>query len=130
MKTIEITRNDWERSLDAFSAAHEGWLVSLEVLSPSLGAQPIMTDLPLIGVTVDDKQGEGIAISAERPNGEHTTHFVAAPTHVWVERTDEGTDVALEIEGSDGSRAVLALKTPARPEIVDGMPRRAAAARH
>jgi hypothetical protein len=40
-----------------------------------------------------------------------------------VERTDEGTDVALAIESSDGSRALLALKTPARPETVYGIPR-------
>jgi Family of unknown function (DUF5335) len=125
MKTQEIAHSDWERSLDAFSAAHEGWLVSLEVLSPALGAQPVLTDVPLVGVTLEDHQGDAIAIAAERRTGEHATHFVDTPTHIWVERTDEGTDVALAIESSDGSRAVLALKTPARPETVDGIPRHA-----
>jgi len=123
MKTQEIVQSEWERTLEAFSAAHEGWLVSLEVLSPSFGAQPVLTDLPLVGVTLEDHQGDAIAIAAERATGEHATHFVDAPTHVWVERTDEGTDVALAIESSDGSRALLALKTPARPETVDGIPR-------
>jgi uncharacterized protein DUF5335 len=122
MRTEEIARSDWERSLDAFSAVHEGWLVSLQVLSPELGAQPVITDLPLVGVTLDDEQAQGIAIAAERSAGEHATHFVAAPTHVWVERTEEGADVALEIESSDGSRTLLSLKTPARPETVDGLP--------
>lgn len=122
MKTVEIARPDWERSLDTFSAVHEGWLVSLEVLSPALGAQPVMTDLPLVGVTVEDREGHGIAIAAERSRGEHATHFVPEPTHIWLERTDEDADVALEIEASDGSRALLALKTPARPETVDGLP--------
>jgi uncharacterized protein DUF5335 len=122
MNTVEIARTDWEKSLDTFSAVHEGWLVSLEVLSPALGAQPVLTDLPLVGVTLDDQRGDGIAIAAERSAGEHTTHFVAFPAHVWLERTDEGVDVALQIESADGTRAILELKTPARPETVDGMP--------
>jgi hypothetical protein len=122
MDTVEIARSDWEKSLDTFSAVHEGWLVSLEVLSPALGAQPVLTDLPLVGVTLDDQRGEGIAIAAERSAGEHMTHFVASPAHVWLERTDEGVDVALQIESADGTRAILELKTPARPETVDGIP--------
>lgn len=122
MNTVEIARSDWEEALDTFSAVHEGWLVSLEVLSPALGAQPVLTDVPLLGVTLDDERGQSIAIAAERSAGEHATHFVASPTHVWVERTDDGADVALQIESTDGTRALLALKTPARPETVDGVP--------
>jgi len=121
MTTVEITRSDWEKSLDAFSAVHEGWLISLEVLSPGLGAQPVMTDLPLVGVSLDDRQGQGIAIAAERSAGEHTTHFVLAPTRLWIERSDDGVDVALQIEAADGSRAIVQMKTPARPETVDGI---------
>ncbi len=129
MRTEEIARADWERALDAFSAVHERWLVSVEVMSPALGAQPVITDLPLVGVTLDDRDAKGIAIATERSAGEHTTHFVEEPAHVWLERTDDGTDVALQIEAADGSRTVLALKTPAAPETVDGVPRQRTPAR-
>jgi Family of unknown function (DUF5335) len=122
MTTVEIARSDWEKSLDAFSAVHEGWLISLEVLSPGFGAQPVMTNLPLVGITLDDPEGQGIAIAAERSAGEHTTHFVPAPARLWLERTDDGVDVALQIEAADGTRAIVQLKTPARPETVDGIP--------
>jgi hypothetical protein len=123
MNTVEIARTDWERALDAFSAMHEGWLVTLEVVSPTIGAQPVMTNMPLVGVTLEDREAQGIAIAAERTPDDHATHFVATPAHVWVERTEDGSDVALQIESSDGSRAILELKTPARPETVDGVPR-------
>lgn len=122
MTTVEIDRSDWEESLDAFSAVHEGWLMSLEVLSPGLGAQPVMTNLRLVGVTLDDREAQGIAVAAEQSGGEHTTHFVPAPARLWIERTDDGADVALQIEAADGTRAIVQLKTPARPETVDGIP--------
>jgi hypothetical protein len=122
MTTVELARSDWEKSLDAFSAVHEGWLISLEVLSPDLGAQAVMTDLPLVGITLDDRAGRGIAIAAERSAAEHTTHFVPAPARLWLERTDDGVDVAIQIEAADGTRAIVQLKTPARPETVDGIP--------
>jgi len=122
MTTVEIARSDWEKSLDAFSAVHEGWLISLEVLSAGLGAQPLITDLPLVGVTLDDREGQSIAIAAERSAKEHTTHFVPAPARLWLERTDDGVDVALQIEAADGTRTIVELKTPARSETVDGVP--------
>ena len=122
MTTVEIARSDWQKSLDAFSAVHEGWLISLEVLSPGLGAQPLMADLPLVGITLDDRERQSIAIAAGRSAGEHTTHFVLAPTRLWIERTDDGVDVALQIEAADGTRAIVQMKTPAHPETVDGIP--------
>jgi hypothetical protein len=120
-QTIELARADWTRALNAFSAAHEGWLVSLDILSPDIGAQPEITDLPLVGATFEPAGDGTIAVAAGRPATGHIMHMIDAPSHIWVERTDSGADAALEIESADGTKAILRLRTAARPETVDGI---------
>jgi hypothetical protein len=123
MRTIEIPRAEWSQGLDEFSAVHDGWLVSLEILSPDIGAQPEMTDLPLVGVTFEDADGGTMTISAGRSAVAQITHTIQAPRHVWVERTDAGADAALAIESADGAKTILRLRTPTLPETVDGIAR-------
>ena len=53
MRTLVIPRAAWRVKLDEFSAAHDGWRVSLDVLTPDLGAQPEISDLPLRGVSAE-----------------------------------------------------------------------------
>ncbi|MCC7415546.1 MAG: DUF5335 family protein [Acidobacteria bacterium] len=108
MRTIEIPQRDWPRALDEFSAAHEGWLVSLDVLGSAIGAQPQFRELPLRGVTAEIASSDPIiTIAASRGDGEHITHIIHAPTHVRIERTNEGADVALQIESDEGDAAIL-----------------------
>ena len=38
METVEIPREDWSRRLNEFTAIHEGWLISLDILGAELGA--------------------------------------------------------------------------------------------
>ena len=122
MRTVEVPRQDWRRALDEFSAVHEGWLVSLDVLAPNLGAQPQIRELPLRGITAESGvRGAAITISAARSDGEHFTHVIQSPTHLRIERTNEGADVALQIESAEGTAAILRFKTVALPETVDGV---------
>lgn len=123
VRAIEIPRADWSRALEAFSAIHEGWLVSLDVLSPSIGAQPEIAELPLVGVTFEPDDEGLITLTVAPAASGHMTHAVRSPAHVWIERTDTGADVALDIESADGTQAILRFRTPALPETVDGMVR-------
>jgi hypothetical protein len=103
----------------------EGWLVSVDVLSPAIGAQPEVRDLPLVGVVAEPgPKGGLITISAARFNGEQITHMIHSPTRLRIERLDDGADMAMQIESAEGTTTILRLKTPALPETVDGMPRR------
>ena len=122
MSTIEIAAKRWSQALDEFSAIHEGWLVSLEILSPSFGAQPEITNLPLLGVPVEP-HGAAIAIAVAQSAVDHIAHMVQAPARVWMERIDSGAEAALEIESADGTKTILRLKTAAPPETVDGVAR-------
>ncbi len=124
MQTIEVPQQEWTRALNEFSAVHDGWLVSLELLSDEFGAQPQVRDLPLIGVTAESRRGHPvITISAARTDGELFTHLIDEPTHVRIERTDQGADAALQIESAEGA-AILRFRKAALPETVDGLPRR------
>ena len=125
MLTIEIPQKDWARTLDEFSALHDGWLVSLDVLAPELGVQPEIHDMPLRGVTAEShSSGPSITIAAARNDGEHITHIIHDPTHVRIERTNDGADVALQIESTEGTSSILKVTTIARPDTVDGVPQR------
>jgi hypothetical protein len=106
-------------ALDAFTAAHTGWLVSLDVLDSEIGAQREVDNLPLLGVSAEG--GSAITISAGRSADEHVTHTIHTPSRVQLERRDDGADVALQIESADGSRAILRVRVPAVPEMVDGV---------
>lgn len=121
MRTVEVPRDEWPQALDQFSEIHQGWVVSLDVLGTELGAQPEISDLPLIGVSADSHRQPGnITISAARAADDHVTHVVEAPEHVYIERTDEGADAALEIEARDGTKSILRFRSAALPETVDG----------
>jgi len=123
MRTIEIPRADWSRVMDEVSATHDGWLVSLDILSPDIGAQPDLTDLPLVGITFEDIRAGTVTISAGRSAVPEITHTIQAPRHIWVERTDAGADAALAIESADGAKTILRFRTAALPETVDGIAR-------
>ena len=111
MQTMKIPPEAWVRRLNEFTKIHEEWVVSLDVVGPDLGAQPQIDSLPLIGVSADRVNHDGtIAVSVAQPAGGHLTHIIEAVTHIYIERTDEGADVALDIESADGTKTILRLR--------------------
>jgi hypothetical protein len=103
---------------------HDGWLVSIDILAPTLGAQPEVRELPLVGVVAETgTKGGLITISAARSDGSQITHAIQKPTRVRIERTSDGADVAMQIESAEGTTTILRLTTAAHPETVDGLPR-------
>lgn len=124
MQTVEIPREAWDQRLNEFTAVHEGWLVSLDVLAAEIGAQPEIRNLPLLGVSSDRIDHDAtIAISVARSATDHFTHVIHAVTRVYVERTEEGADAALQIESADGTRTILRFRAAVLPETVDGIAR-------
>jgi len=124
MRTVEIPSEFWVPWADGFSLIHKGWLVSLDVLDPEIGAQPEIDNLPLIGVSAEGADHDRrISVSVGRSATEHFTHSIHDVTRLYVERTDEGDDAALEIESVDGARTVLRFRVTALPETVDGIAR-------
>lgn len=122
MQTTEIPYHAWPRALDEFSAIHEGWLISVDILSKEIGAQPEVHDLPLVGLVAEPGDNGGtITVSAARPDVGQITHTIHSPTRVWIERTKAGADSALQIESAEGTTTIVRFRTPALPETVDGI---------
>jgi hypothetical protein len=122
MSTQEIPRSEWNSFLDSFSRRHEGWLATLEVMGPDIGAQREARDLPLEGITATtDDESRAIAISLGKSPEEHVTHAVTKPTRVWLEETPEGAAAALEIESADDVKTLLRFRSPMPSEMVDGV---------
>lgn len=122
VSTVEVRRADWRRTFDEFSAIHEGWLISLEIIDPIAGSRRELLNLPLLGVSADGgHDDERVTISVARSTGEHVSHVVRAPTHVVLERREDGADIALRIDSANGTQAIIHLRAPALPETVDGL---------
>ena len=122
MPTEEIPRKQWKDFFDSFSRRHEGWLVTLQLLSEDLGAQPAVEVLSFAGISANSSDvGDSFVISLARSTAEHVTHMVQHPQRVWLLRTDELESVSLEIEAQDQSRTLLSIRSPMLPELVDGI---------
>ena len=102
MLTVEVPQKDWFRTFDEFSANHQDAVFSLEVLAPAIGAQEEIRELPLLGITAEtDAREATITIAAALPDGGQITHVIHAPTHVRIERTNDGADVAVQVESGE-----------------------------
>ena len=121
--TKEIPRQEWNTFFDAFSRQHEGWLATLEIFAPDIGAQEEARELPLEGVSIasGNDAAEAIAISLGRDPADHVTHTVTGPEHVWLEQTAEGANAALEIESANDTKTLLRFRSALPAEMVDGV---------
>ena len=123
MPTQEIPRKEWNNFFDTFSRQHEGWLATLEVFGPEIGAQEEARELPLEGVSIASgtNEPETIAISIGKSPEDHLSHTIVEPAHVWLEQTEEGANAALEIESENETKTLLRFRSPVSPELVDGV---------
>jgi uncharacterized protein DUF5335 len=119
----EIPREEWGEFLDSFSRQHEGWLVTVEVLGEEIGAQMEAEGKPLEGITAELKDGGvgSIIITVGLTPAEHVTHNIIAPTHIRLEQAENGADMALQIEASEGATTLVRLGSAMLPEMVDGV---------
>jgi uncharacterized protein DUF5335 len=123
MRTQEIPKKEWTEFFDNFSRKHEGWLVSLEIFGPEIGAQVEERELALEGITaaLDQTEGNTIMIMTGIKPNDHITHSVTGPTSVSLEQTDEGADAALAIKSEDGLTTLLRFRSAVLPEMVDAV---------
>ena len=123
MATREIPREQWREFLDGFSRAHESSLATLEVVGRDVGAQVEARELPLVGVSYDDKGSgaDSVEILLGLTPDDHLTHVVPRPQRLWVMQDDDGADQALDIEDRDDHRTLLRFRVAARPEALDGV---------
>lgn len=119
MPTREIPRAEWPRFFKRFTRVHSGWLCSLEVLSPALGAQIEARDLPLAGIDVESGAADApVRVTLGDRTGARLSHAISGVQRIFLEQTEEGADEVLEIE-NDGVKTLLRFRVAALPETVD-----------
>ena len=119
MNTKGVKQSDWTAFFDAFSRRHQGWRARLTILDPKLGAQVEAVELPLQGIVADER-GRGITISLGERTGD-MEHAVRHPRRVWIELGEDGSEAAVEIESTDGTKSILEFRGAVLPEAVDGL---------
>jgi hypothetical protein len=125
VKATTIARNEWPSFFDGFSRRHEGWLVTLEVFQPQIGAQVEKCDLALEAVIAelgnDKGEKDTIEIMIGGQPHQHVTHTVLNPVEVSLEHTEDGANHALAIKSADDAVTLLCFRPALRPEMVEAM---------
>jgi Family of unknown function (DUF5335) len=119
--TTEIPREGWDRFFARFSEEHETQTVAVEVMGLEIGAQVEGRSLLLGGISPADHDNESLALTFDSLDGEHLTHMVNKPTHVWVQRAPDHTEEALEIEAADGTRTLVRFPSNERSSQSDDL---------
>lgn len=120
MQTYEVPRFEWASQLNEFTAVHDGWLVSVDVVQPRAGVREALHELPLLGIAIDDTGGNcRVTISVIRAGAGHVAHTIDRVTRVIVYVTDERADAGLQFDSADGVSTILRLRVAVLPERVD-----------
>ena len=113
----EVAEEQWPPFLASFSAAHAGWLVTLEVADES-GHCVEVAHQRLLGVSLD-RQRRRAYVRLGEPGGGSLTHAVPAPIRICWKETATGEHVGLDITSANGSTSQIRFRSVVRPEMAD-----------
>jgi hypothetical protein len=105
--TQEIPREGWNRFFARFNNDHETEMVTVEIFGGEIGAQVEGRSLLLGGISAGDDNANSLVLMFDALDGERVTHMVNDPTHLWIQRTPDNRDEALEVESADGTRTLV-----------------------
>lgn len=119
-QTREIPRSEWKDFFSQFSDQHDDEAVEIEMIGSEIGAQIEGHELRLRGISPAQNLKESdLALELDSVDGEHLTHMISKPTHVWLQQAQDKTDETLEIESADGTKTLVrfsGIEAPAHPE--------------
>lgn len=124
MPTREIPHAEWRAFMDSFSRQHRGWLSTIEVLDPELGAQVQVREQPLAGITADslpDGEHALVSVLIGKASDAHVAHMIPDAAHVRLKESDAGAHEALQIETGSGRMTLLSFRSAVAPESLDGV---------
>ena len=113
----EIAPNQWVSFFNDLGKQYQGWAVTIEVLSPELGDQHRVDNLPFQGISYDPagSQAGDILIETGDAGTPYETHLVHRPRIVRVATTQPGAEVDVEIESEEGYTTLVRIRR--RPEL-------------
>src|SRR6266511_3494345 len=103
METRIIPEDRWIEFFDVFSRHHAGWAVTIEVLDARNGPQNIAENLPLQGISFDQKGSRPcvVQISVGDSPDRHVNHVIDLPLHIR-EADEADGNVDLQFEPAQG----------------------------
>jgi hypothetical protein len=118
----EIPEHQWSEFFDCFSAAHRGWLVTVEHWFPRYGKIEA-TDLPLESVRLRLNRKRGTQeISVQLSGSPAVEKSLQQPARVQLEQTPTGADAALQVEAESGSALIVKFRSRLPADVNDGVP--------
>jgi hypothetical protein len=114
MRIAEVPPHAWSDTLNAFTVAHEGWLVSMATFAEADDEpRTEIRNLPLIGVSADRNDDGGIAISVARSSTQHVTRVIERAKHLYLQPGHNGSTASLIVDSEGGTRTILRVRATA-----------------
>ena len=102
-------RTEWTKLTDRLTAEYQGYDVTIEVLDPEAGANPMVERLPFHNITYDHK--DDVVVVAVGGNSQRypvaLRHLIYHPQEFVVDMIPEG--VALKITDSTGTTTLVSV---------------------
>lgn len=118
---VEIPAPEWTEFLKSFTDQHQGWRVSVTVISGYERSVKV-TGSPLQDVVLNRRGTHfTIRISVVGPQGPHVIHEVINPVRLTFKRDTQGAHQGLDITAAEGSITTVRFRTAALPETLDGV---------
>ena len=105
-------RTEWTRLTDRLSAEYAGYDVTIEVLAPDIGDNPMVERLPFDGVTYDYKD-DVVVVAVGGKDQRYPVvlrHLVHHPRELVVDQNPQGA--ALKITDESGTTTLVSLLRP------------------
>lgn len=117
----EIPKREWGEFLKSFSDQHEGWLVTVTVVS-GMEKSIKATSCRLQGIVLTQTGNRcNIPVSVVGAHGPYVVHEVMDPVHVVFKADPQGAHKGLDITAADHSITSIRFRKAAFPETLDGV---------
>jgi hypothetical protein len=105
-------RTEWTKLSDRLTAEYQGYDVTVEVLDPEVGDNPMVDRMPFDNITYDHKDDVAVVAAARDPEREDVAlrHMVNHPQEFVVDLIPEGA--AVKITDNTGTTTLVSLLRP------------------
>jgi hypothetical protein len=108
-------RTEWTRLTDRLTGEYHGYDVTVEVLDPAIGDNPLVDRLPFDNITYDYKDDVAVVAAARDPEHDDVVlrHMVHHPQEFVVDLIPEGAAVKITDDGGTTTLVSLVRHTDA-----------------
>ncbi len=110
--TLDLPKERWELFFHDLSKGRFGWATKIEVMSNAIGDQFLNENLPLNGITAEQKGDASIVSISVGEDAAHQTHNIVNPTKVTFLGYHKNLDGIVEIEEGNGTKTLVHIFEP------------------